>query len=164
MKRAAVVLAAIVLSAFAAHGAPPQPDDVLGYWTTETQEAIFEIFKEGDTYHGRILWLREPVYPPGDPEAGVKKHDRHNPDESLRDTPMLNYVFLKHFTFKADKWAGGTIYDPLEGKTYKSQLRLKDGVLNVRGYIGLPVLGRTVQWSRPSAELLALKEQADTAR
>ena len=50
-------------------------------------------------------------------------------------------------------WKKGTIYDPDNGKTYKCKLRLvSDDVLNVRGYIGVSLIGRTSQWTRVKAE------------
>jgi len=64
---------------------------------------------------------------------------------------------LKGFSYDAsdDKWDGGTIYDPENGKTYKCVIRIADekasnGMtkLNVRGYIGIPALGRTTVWVR----------------
>ena len=47
-------------------------------------------------------------------------------------------------------WDGGTILDPAEGKEYKVRLQPTDGgkKLDVRGYIGLPLLGRTQTWIR----------------
>ena len=47
-------------------------------------------------------------------------------------------------------WEGGTILDPNNGKVYKVRLTPKDGgkSLDVRGYIGAPMLGRTQTWVR----------------
>jgi uncharacterized protein (DUF2147 family) len=49
-----------------------------------------------------------------------------------------------------DQWDGGQILDPAKGKTYKVKLTLADDgqKLNVRGYIGMPMLGRTQTWVR----------------
>ena len=51
---------------------------------------------------------------------------------------------------EADLFDGGHILDPNNGKVYRSQMRLGDGgrKLDVRGYIGLPLLGRTQTWLR----------------
>lgn len=44
---------------------------------------------------------------------------------------------------------GGTIYDPRNGKTYECEVTLEyDGTLEVRGYVGLPLYGKTVVWTR----------------
>ena len=47
-------------------------------------------------------------------------------------------------------WVGGDILDPNNGKIYKVLLKLADGgkKLDVRGYIGMPMLGRTQTWLR----------------
>jgi len=49
-----------------------------------------------------------------------------------------------------DHWDGGKILDPNNGKTYKVKLTPKDNgqKLDVRGYIGMPLLGRTQTWIR----------------
>ncbi len=47
-------------------------------------------------------------------------------------------------------WDGGTILDAAEGKVYKVRLQLAEGgkKLEVRGYVGMPMLGRTQTWIR----------------
>jgi len=47
-------------------------------------------------------------------------------------------------------WVGGDILDPNNGKIYKVLLKMADGgkKLDVRGYIGMPMLGRTQTWLR----------------
>ncbi len=137
-------------------------DAVLGEWTTENEESIFYFYREGDRYFGRVEWQREPCYPADDPEAGVPRRDRKNPDKSKRDVSLQGYVILKNFRFDKDKWTGGTIYDPQEGNTYKCTMRLKEGKLNVRGYIGVSLLGRTVTWERPSDALSAYAKASPT--
>ena len=50
-------------------------------------------------------------------------------------------------------WSGGTIYDPTGGKTYRCTLQLEgDSRLRIRGYIGVPLLGRTTTWIRVGSE------------
>lgn len=48
------------------------------------------------------------------------------------------------------QWINGKILDPKTGKIYRCQITLtEDGdLLKVRGYLGLPLLGRTQQWLR----------------
>ena len=50
----------------------------------------------------------------------------------------------------AEWWEGGTILDPNNGKTYKARLKLIDDgkKLEVRGFVGAPLLGRTQTWIR----------------
>ena len=50
-------------------------DDILGKWFTENNEAKVEIYKSGDKYYGKIIWLKEP----NDKETGKPKKDKNNP-------------------------------------------------------------------------------------
>ena len=53
---------------------------------------------------------------------------------------------LSQYQYKDGKWQG-QLYDPESGKTYKSQITLRsDGKLQMRGYVGAPMFGRTAVW------------------
>jgi uncharacterized protein (DUF2147 family) len=69
---------------------------------------------------------------------------------ALKDQPIIGMTILSGLKKDGDSYSGGTIVDPASGKTYKSKLSvIEDGAkLNVRGYIGLPLLGRTQIWLR----------------
>jgi uncharacterized protein (DUF2147 family) len=127
-----------------------EADGIVGQWLSEKSDARFEIYKDGGKYCGKIIWLQEPVYPPDDSEAGLPKHDRKNPDPAMRNQPILGLQLLKDFEYKGDNaWAGGTIYNPENGKLYNAKLRL-DGkdTPKVRGYIGISLIGETTVWTR----------------
>jgi uncharacterized protein (DUF2147 family) len=49
-----------------------------------------------------------------------------------------------------DDWAGGKILDPKNGKVYGCKMHLEDGgkKLEVRGFIGFSMLGRSQTWER----------------
>jgi uncharacterized protein (DUF2147 family) len=50
-------------------------------------------------------------------------------------------------------WTGGTIYDPVSGNTYRCRLELDShDRLRLRGYVGIPLVGRTTTWTRVSSE------------
>jgi len=119
---------------------------VVGTWYNTTKTGKVEIFKSGDKFYGKIIWLEEPL----DENTGKAKTDSNNPKESLRNTPIIGLQVLKGFEYDGDgEYSGGTIYDPENGKTYKCKMTLKDNDhLDVRGYIGLPALGRTENWTR----------------
>lgn len=128
-------------------------DAVLGVWLTEPGDdgrAHVEITREDSTYSGRIVWLEKPVYGPDDPNSGQERIDLNNPNPQLRQRPILGLRILEGFAFQGrDRWAGGTIYDPSNGKTYTCKMRLTDhDTLKVRGYVGVPLLGRTAVWTR----------------
>ncbi len=154
----AVAVACCVLGAFAL-AADGSGDAIVGLWLTAPSEngrARVEITRNADGYDGRIVWLEQPDYPPDDPGgmAGKPKVDRENPDPDLRTRPILGLEMVKGFEWSGDEsWAGGTIYDPETGNTYKCKARItKDGHLKVRGYIGISLFGRTTVWTRVAQE------------
>ncbi|MGE6219657.1 DUF2147 domain-containing protein [Nubsella zeaxanthinifaciens] len=119
-------------------------DDILGKWVNPSGEGQIEIYKKGDKYFGKLVWIKEPNNPNGKP-----KTDEKNPNEGLRNKPVLGLEILKNFEFNDGKWDDGTIYDPKSGKTYSCKLTLKDqNLLNIRGYIGVSLIGRTEVWKR----------------
>ncbi len=120
--------------------AQTQSDAIMGVWLTAPKDGKIEIYKESDRFFGKIVWGKEPG-----------RKDEKNPDASLRSHELMGTVILKNFKFNGkDKWEGGTIYDPNNGKTYSCNMKLKDkNTLEVRGYIGFSLLGRTEVWTRP---------------
>jgi len=123
-------------------------DAILGIWSTPENKSKVEIYKCGDKYCGKITDLKEKVYPADDKDAGKTKVDRKNPDKSKHSDPVLGLELMKDFKFKNNVWQSGTIYDPEKGKTYRCKVKLDGGKLNVRGYVGIPTLGRTSIWTR----------------
>lgn len=123
-------------------------DDILGFWITEGKDTMIEIYKKGDTYSGRIVSLKYPTYSEGEMQ-GKAKVDKMNPDESMRSRPLVGIELILGFRYEQGKWIDGTIYDPDNGKTYNCIIFLaQDGMLDVRGYIGISLLGRTTKWER----------------
>lgn len=120
-------------------------DSVAGLWLTQDGKAKIQIFKEGDHYSGRIVWLLHPNMPDGQP-----KLDFHNPDEKLRTRPIMGLKLLQNFKYQGNNiWDDGEVYDPTGGKTYSCKMTLIDAnKLEVRGYIGFSLFGRTETWTR----------------
>ncbi len=127
------------------------PDDVTGRWLNQDKDAVINIYKCGSLYCGNITWLKEPNFPADDKKgmAGLQKIDRENPDASLRKRPIQGLVILWGFKYSGDNlWEDGRIYDPKEGKTYKCKMTLAGDKLNIRGFIGISLIGRTNVWTR----------------
>ena len=68
--------------------------------------------------------------------------DAENPDANLRSRSLLGREVDDGLRKKGEYWQG-RIYDPRSGTWYKSRLSIVDGQLNIRGYIGMPMLGQT---------------------
>ena len=126
------------------------PEDLEGLWVTADAESVVCIEKENGRYHGRILALRDPVYRDGEQPGldGQAKIDTENPDHKLRQRPIIGLTIMDEFDYGEEgKWEGGWIYDPDNGKTYRCHIRLKqNGSLDVRGYVGISLFGRTTLW------------------
>lgn len=131
-------------------------DDLIGFWYSEGDESIIHIEKVKGKYNGKIVWLSEPLYPSDDDEAGKPKRNREDKDKKRRKLPIIGLNMLEGFEFVSSeaKWKNGTIYDPNVGKTYKCEIKFEakenkpdEEHLYVRGYIGLPALGRTTYWN-----------------
>lgn len=117
---------------------------ILGTWLTTDGKAHIEIFQCGDRYCGKIVWLSEPL------EDGKPKRDKENPDEALRDRPIIGLVLMRDFSFEGDAtWSGGKVYDPESGDEYQGKMTMEDPTtLDLRGYVLLPLFGRTERWTR----------------
>lgn len=129
-----------------AHPGKDDPDAIVGTWKNGEGTGHIQITRNGDKYQGRIVWLKEPI----DPESGKPKLDKQHPDEAARNRPLMGLVNMWGFRYdKSGVWEGGKIYDPKKGSTYSCTIRMKDAnTLEVRGYIGISLIGRTDVWTR----------------
>ena len=121
-------------------------DAIVGVWKTGEGTAMVRIYKNGEKYQGKIVWLKEP----NDPETGKPKVDKNHPDQATRTRPVLGLINVWGFIFKEDNlWDDGNIYDPKNGKTYSCTIRLENAnTISVRGYIGVSLIRRTDTWTR----------------
>ena len=121
-------------------------DRLLGVWEPSNGRARVKIEKIGVKYYGKIVWLKEP----NDPDTGLPKTDKNNPDATLQKVSLKGYRMLKDFVYqKNNEWSEGTIYDPLNGSTYSCTIKMTDpNSLEIRGYIGVSAFGRTDVWKR----------------
>ncbi len=151
----ALLLGTVVLAqAAVAEDAPkPKPgDEIVGVWHTTDDKSTVEIFKKQDAYFAKILTLKDPNWPSDDDHGmgGKPKNDRNNPKPELRGRPIVGMEFMNNFTYAGkNRWTDGKIYDPEVGKTYSCKMTLvSEKKLEVRGYVGFSLMGRTVEWTR----------------
>jgi len=116
-----------------------------GYWLTENKRAVVEIDdcdgpNGSESLCGEIHWII----------AGGMVYDTKNPDLKKRGRPLCDLDILWGFRQEStNSWVEGSIYKADEGDTYNAQLELKSpDRLNVRGYVGVPMLGKSQSWTR----------------
>ena len=115
-----------------------------GKWKTiddETKQAksIVEIYKKADgSYYGKVSQL---LIKPADPNCTVCKDDR-------KGKPILGLEIIRGLKKDGNEFSGGTITDPKTGKSYKCTITRTGDQLNVRGYVGVSLLGRTQTWQK----------------
>ncbi len=135
----ALVLSLATGSAWAAGSA-------VGSWKTVDdktgkEKALIEITENGGELQGRIVELFNPSKP--DPACEKCEGERRN-------QPIIGMVVLWDMKKDGESWSGGRVLDPESGKVYTAKMSLSENgqVLNVRGFIGVSLLGRTQQWRR----------------
>jgi uncharacterized protein (DUF2147 family) len=141
--KAITVAAALTTLPVWANGASP-----VGLWkniddASGKPRALIRITESNGALQGRI----EKVFPgPNeDPEPKCDKCEGEN-----KNAPVVGLLILSGLTREGAEYVGGQILDPDNGKVYRSKVRLTDSgkKLDVRGYIGVPVLGRSQTWLR----------------
>jgi uncharacterized protein (DUF2147 family) len=121
-------------------------NDLVGVWLTGKKDGQVKIENIGGKYYGKIVWLKEPI----DSTTGKMQLDKNNPVKSLRYYPIKGLRILKDFEFiEKGVWEEGTIYDPDNGKSYSCNITMSNkNTINIRGYIGISLFGRTDVWTR----------------
>ena len=118
--------------------------DVIGKWKLEDGSAIVEVYKQGDSYNGKIVWLKNPTEADGSPAV-----DENNPDKALRSRQLIGLNMLSDLKKAGEEYSGGKIYDPGNGKTYNCSMKVEGDVLKVRGSLDKKgLIGRTMDWFR----------------
>jgi len=143
----AVALFLLTAQAYASGG-----EDILGNWNNDNGRAKIKIFDCGGSYCGKIIWLKEPNYPKDDKQGmgGKPRVDRENPDPTKQSRQLLGLQIMTGFVFRGNGvWEKRRIYDPESGKTYRGKITLVSPQrLYLKGYLGIPLFGRSTSWTR----------------
>ena len=84
------------------------------------------------------------------------KTDIYNPDASLRSRALCGLKIGSGFILRdATHATDGTLYDPKTGNTYRGMMTAEGAMLDLRGYVSLPLFGRTQKWTRPATPVKA---------
>jgi uncharacterized protein (DUF2147 family) len=135
-------LAALSLSRTASGQTTP-----VGLWNTISDTdgkptAVVEIREANGELSGVVRALLVAA-DPQDSICGKCSGDRKN-------QPVVGMEIIRHMRQDGDEWSGGEILDPENGKSYRATMKLSDGgqKLVIRGYVGLPLFGRSQTWVR----------------
>ncbi len=105
----------------------------VGYWFTEDRGGIVQVRPCGEMLCGIIVGLRDW------PASG-----------QLLDwdgKPRCHFSLLRQLRLQDDGRWHGTVTNPKDGQTYKAEVWVpEDGMLRLRGYLGLPLFGSTQRW------------------
>ena len=140
-----LLLAALlaILPVSSALAQTPAPDPT-GLWLTENKRAVVEIDHCGTSICGNVHWIIK---------DGMQT-DSKNPDAAKRERPICGLPLLWGFTQNPKNpkvWESGNIYKADEGDTYHATVSVVDqNKLYLRGYVGIPLLGKTQYWTRVS--------------
>jgi uncharacterized protein (DUF2147 family) len=115
---------------------PKSPNQITGIYWSPKKDAKIEVYKKGEQYFGRSVWVATP------------RKDNKNPNQTLKTREVLGIELLTDFTYKDGTYTDGRIYDPESGKTYDCKMSMIGDDLKVRGYIGISLFGRTEVFQR----------------
>ncbi|MGC4039299.1 MAG: DUF2147 domain-containing protein [Flavobacterium sp.] len=118
---------------------------IFGKWKTiddisGKEKGIVEIYEHKGKIYGRVIEIFEEE----------KKHIKcEKCDGEEKDKPVLGMNIIKGMKKDDDVYDGGKVLDPKIGKWYHCKISLdgKDKLI-VRGYIGIPLFGRSQTWHR----------------
>ncbi len=108
---------------------------------TGLARAIVRIYEEDGKFFGRI---EHTFTPGGEHRVCVPCKDER------KNQPIINLVIIRNMKRDGDEYTGGDILDPESGAVYRCKMHLEQGGsrLVLRGYIAVPLLGRSQTWER----------------
>lgn len=117
---------------------------IKGVWIPQQNKSRVEIFEKDGKYCGKIIWLKDIHNLKGEEIC-----DLNNPVINHRRRHIVGMIFMWGFEFEDGCWKNGNLYDPETGNTYTGVIRMSsEDVLLMRGYISIPLFGRTSVWQR----------------
>jgi uncharacterized protein (DUF2147 family) len=131
----------------AAGAAAAQSSTPVGAWKTVNErgepEGLVRIVEVAGELRGAVEQVYSPPAPEADPRCIACSGER-------KDQRVIGMQILSGLRWDGEQYSGGEILDPNNGRSYRCLLRVTDGgrKLEVRGYIGISLLGRTQVWLR----------------
>lgn len=85
-------------------------DKIVGVWYNEDKTNNIEIYKAGDSYSGKIVWISALNSNPN-----LHPKDKNNPKPELRNRDIIGMDIINGLKYASGKWVNGTIYSPKKG-------------------------------------------------
>jgi uncharacterized protein (DUF2147 family) len=123
-------------------GQKPDSIAILRIWETEEKDGRMQMLKSGNTYYAKMLYGKQLL----EADGKTYKKDIHNPDPALRSRLLKDYILINGLIYKDGKWVNGQIYNFNDGNSYDVNIELKDGLLYMRVFKGVPMFGKTLKW------------------
>jgi uncharacterized protein (DUF2147 family) len=143
-----ITVGAVLAAGAGVVAAPAITPTAVGLWEqvdekTGKPESWFKITERNGVYQGNIVKI---FFKPGEDENWVC--DKCEGDE--RGKPVLGLALIKGMQRSGNSYENGTIMDPRDGQVYRALMQLSpDGKkLEVRGYLGISLFGRSQIWNR----------------
>lgn len=102
-----------------------------GIWKLDSGKFTVQISPCGPNLCGAIVGLAKPLNKKGEP-----KLDKKNPNEALRNRPLMGLTILANMKPSGDNKWKGTIYNADDGYTYSSYMKLSGNNMKVKGCVG----------------------------
>ena len=116
---------------------------IIGQWETyddktKEKKAVIEIYQTDNLYFGKIV-----------KSFSLEKNALCENCKGInKNKPIIGLVIIENIKKDGNEFNGGTVLDPDNGETYKCNLKLINNKLEVRGYLGFSLFGRTQYWVR----------------
>jgi uncharacterized protein (DUF2147 family) len=137
-----VILSLVMLGFLNTIQVQAQSDKIAGLWFNEDKSNKVEIYKAGETYSGKVVWIAKLENNPG-----LQLKDKNNPKPELRSRDILGMDIITGLKYSGGKWVNGTIYSPKKGiyADCKAEV-LSDGRLKLT--VTKSGITRTQIWTR----------------
>lgn len=112
-------------------------DKIVGTYWSPDKDGKISIYKKNNKYYGKSVESKTP-----------QLKDINNPNPALRNRIVLGQEIFFDFVYEDEEYINGSIYNPLDGKTYSAKMWLEGTDLKLRGYVGISLFGITKTMER----------------
>lgn len=121
-------------------------DFIIGKWSTENNEGVVEIFKQGEKYFAKLIALKT-----SNDTNGKPRKDSNNKEDKLKTRNLLGILIFGDMEYSSEEkqWENGYVYDPDMGHTADGIITMMDNnTIKVKGYAGFKWVSLSQIWKR----------------